>query len=80
MILPSAPLESRKLRRSLHVKYTRVSYSGSMVAAMSLRDRVDCMARSDDVIADLASDLVPKITCQVVSPGLISRLWLRTPC
>jgi len=31
-------------------------------------------------LADLCSDLVPKITCQVVEPGLISRLWLRTPC
>jgi len=28
--------------------------------------------------ADLCSDLVPKITCQVVQPGIISRLWLRT--
>jgi len=26
-----------------------------------------------------ASDLVPKITCQVTEPGLIFRLWLRTP-
>jgi len=31
-------------------------------------------------LADLCSDLVPKITCQVGEPGLISRLWLRTPC
>jgi len=30
-------------------------------------------------LADLCSDLVPKITCQV-GAGLISRLWLRTPC
>jgi len=31
-----------------------------------LRDRVDCMTRSEDVIvADLCSDLVTKITCQV---------------
>jgi len=34
-------------------------------------ERVDCMTRSDgDIWVDLASDLVPKITCQVVSPGL----------
>jgi len=30
-------------------------------------------------LGDLCSDLVPKITCQVWEPGLISRLWLRTP-
>jgi len=33
-----------------------------------------------DIRVDLCSDLVPKITCQVGEPGLISRLWLRTPC
>jgi len=29
-------------------------------------------------LADLCSDLVPKITCQVGSPAYL-RLWLRTP-
>jgi len=32
-----------------------------------------------DTLADLCSDLVPKITCQVRQPGLIYRLRLRTP-
>jgi len=41
--------------------------------------RVDFMTRSDVISPGLCSDLVPKITCQVVQPGLISRLWLRTP-
>jgi len=30
-------------------------------------------------LADLCSDLVPKIACQVLEPGLIYRRWLRTP-
>jgi len=32
--------------------------------------RVDYMTRSDVLYADLCSDLVSKITCQVWSPGL----------
>jgi len=46
---------------------------------MSTSYRVDCMTRIDDVIADLCSDLVPKITCQAWSPGLSSASGFERP-